>query len=439
MRVEGGLLDVLESVAGRGLSEIEVFHKRGRSRSLRRELVGETSNLSHEEGFAVRAGDDRRSFFYAAAGPPRAETPWPEADGAGLSLPEPRPIPEWSPADDFEAPLVGENEARALLDQVEKELDREIPGAKMLFGFLEDGASEQQIASSRGVRVRTLHRAASLFVEARGPNRRSRAVSLTVAEREARRFRPEALARRLADRLLIHERGSSPARDRGEFLLSHDVMSALLSRLLGLFVGGEAAMRATRQTGPQGRRAGRQVTLIDDGRLPGGLLESPVDGEGMPTGAVKLVEEGVYRQPLTGFGGVQPGAPRLEPTGCRRRPGWRDLPVEGASHFYLRPDPSVGVADLLSSLSRGYYLLGVEGAVRLEDGHRRFAVPVSGFAIDGGRATGSIAGAWLTGSVPSFLGGVVALGRDLMFQPTSSALVGSPSAMIRGLELRQKL
>ncbi|MEO1366497.1 MAG: metallopeptidase TldD-related protein, partial [Acidobacteriota bacterium] len=382
---------------------------------------------------------DRRSFFYAAAGAPRAETPWPDADGVGLSLPEPRAIAPWQPADDLEAPLVGENEARTLLDQVEKELDREMPGAHMLLGFLEDGASEQQIASSRGVRVQTLHRSASLYVEARGPNRRSRTVSLTVAEREARRFRPEALARRLADRLLIHERGSSPVRDRGEFLLSHDVMAALLSRLLDLFVGAEASMRASLLTGRQGRLAGRLVTLIDDGRLPGGILDAPVDGEGQPTGPVTLVEEGVYRQPLMSFGAGAPTSPRLEPTGCRRRPGWRDLPVDAASHFYLRPDRNVGVADLLSSLSRGYYLLGVEGGVRLEDGHRRFAVPVSGFAIDGGRATGSIAGAWLTGSVPSFLGGVVALGRDLVFQPTSSALVGSPSAMVRGLELRQKL
>lgn len=436
MRVDPDLLDVLESVAGRGLPEVEVFHKRGRSRSVRREKVGETALLGQEEGFAVRAGDDRRSFFYAASGPPRAETPWPEGDGAPLRLPEARSIPAWSPSEDLQSPLVGENEARALLDRIESELDSELPGAELLLGQLEDGSSEQQLASSRGVRVTTHRRAAALHLEARGKGRRSRSVSIQACEREARRFRPQALARRLADRLLIAERGHAPARDRGEFLLSHDVMVALLSRLLGLFVGPEAAVRAALLTNRQGRLAGRLVTLVDDGRLPGGLLEAPADGEGLPTGAVTLVEEGVYRQPLLGFADVRTSADVA--VGCSRRPGWRDLPQRGASHFYLVPERSVAVADLLSSLSRGYYLLGVDGPVRLEDGHRRFAVPVSGFAIDGGRATGSISGAWLTGSVPSFLGGVVALGRDLVFQPQGSALIGAPSAMIKGLELRSR-
>ena len=437
MRVHDDLLDVLESVAGRGLPEVEVFHKRGRSRTLRREKVGETSMLGQEEGFAVRAGDDRRSFFYAASGPPRAETSWPDGDGAPLRLPEVRSIPEWSPSEDLQSPLIGENEARALLDRLEQALDNELPGATLLLAHLEDGSSDQQLASSRGVRATSQRRAASLLLEARAKGRRSRSVAIEASAREARRFRPQALAQRLADRLLIAERGHAPTRDRGEFLLSHDVMIALLSRLLGLFVGPEAAVRAALLTNRQGRLAGRQVTLVDDGRLPGGLMEAPVDGEGLPTGAVTLVEEGVYRQPLLGF--EDPRGSTEVAVGCSRRPGWRDLPQRGASHFYLAPEKGVGVADLLSSLSRGYYLLGIDGGVRLEDGHRRFAVPVSGFAIDGGRATGSISGAWLTGSVPSFLGGVVALARDLVFQPYGSALVGAPSAMIKGLELRSQL
>ena len=290
MRVHDDLLDVLESVAGRGLPEVEVFHKRGRSRTLRREKVGETSMLGQEEGFAVRAGDDRRSFFYASSGPPRAETAWPDGDGAPLRLPEARSIPDWSPSADLQSPLIGENEARALLDHIEKALDSELPGSTLLVAQLEDGSSEQQLASSRGVRVTSQRRAASLYLEARAKGRRSRCVAIEASAREARRFRPQALAQRLADRLLIAERGHAPARDRGEFLLSHDVMIALLSRLLGLFVGPEAAVRAALLTNRQGRLAGRQVTLVDDGRLPGGLMEAPVDGEGLPTGAVTLVE-----------------------------------------------------------------------------------------------------------------------------------------------------
>ena len=283
MRVDEALFDVLESVSARGLTEIEVFHKRGRSRTVRRTTSGDVSSLRQEEGWSVRAGDDRRSFFYAASGSPRPETPWPEADGDGLRLPDVKEISPWTPPEDLESPLLAENESKALVDGLSRELERELPGARLVQAFLEDGSSEQQLVSSRSVRSKARQRTASLFVEARGPKRGGSTVSLLIAEREARRFRPQAVARRLADRLLIAERGESPDRDRGDFLLSHGVMVPILARLLDLFIGVDAAMRTTLLTGKRGRLASRKFTLIDDGRLPGGVFESPVDGEGQPT------------------------------------------------------------------------------------------------------------------------------------------------------------
>ena len=68
-------------------TEVEVYHKRGRSRMLRVTPHGDVFNDRQEEGWAVRAGDNRRSLFYAAAGTPRSRTEWPEADGDALRLP----------------------------------------------------------------------------------------------------------------------------------------------------------------------------------------------------------------------------------------------------------------------------------------------------------------------------------------------------------------
>ncbi|MEM6793821.1 MAG: metallopeptidase TldD-related protein [Acidobacteriota bacterium] len=436
MRTDERLSAVLESVRSSGAGEAEVFHKRGRSRTLRRATGGDVSSLRQEEGWAVRAGDHDRSFFYAASGVPEAETAWPEPGGEGLRLPEAQSPPPWTAPDDLDSPLLAENESKALLDGLARELDRELPGAGLVQAFLEDGSSEQQLISTLGVRARARQRAASLFVEARGARRRGAAVSLLIAEREARRFRPQAVARRLADRLLIAERGEAPDRDRGDFLISHGVLVPILARLLGLFVGVEATLRTSLLTGKRGRLASRHFTLIDDGRLPGGVFESPVDGEGQPTRPVTLIERGTFRQPLIDW---RDASSTLEASGCCRRASWRDLPRPGATHLYLAPDRRAAVADLLGSLSRGYYLLAADGAVRLKDGHRRFAVPVSGFAIDGGRPTGSVSGAWLTGSVPSLLSGVVALARDLTFVPCGSALIGAPTVLVRGLELRRRL
>ena len=432
MKVGEALFEVRDHLAGKGWDEVEVFHKRGRSRTLRYGPGGEVASFRQEEGWAVRAGDRRRSFHYAATGTPRP-APWPEADGGGLRLPSPRAIPRWSPPSSLDAPLVSENEAHGLFTAVGRELDSEFPGARLIAGELEDGSSESQLLSSREVASAVRHRAAFLRLEAvgAGASREIGSVTLVQAAREARRFTPTALAHRLVDRLLIVEKGSAPRRDRGEFLLAPPVAIGLLAALSELWIGPGAEGRAAAFLDRRGHLASDAFTLIDDGRLAGGIFEAPVDGEGQPTREVTVVEEGGFRQPLLAWW----QAPDPQRTsGCVLRPGWRDLPRQSPTHLYLRPS-STGVASLVGGLARGYYLLALDGKPRI-DGDR-FAAPVSGFAIDRGTATGSLAGGWLTGSIPALLAGVVAVGRDLTFLPSGRGLVGSPTVLVKGLELRQ--
>jgi predicted Zn-dependent protease len=430
------LFAVRESLAGSGWEEVEVLYKRGRSRTLYTTAEGEVASFRQEEGWAVRAGESRRSFYFAASGPPRADTAWPAANGAGLRLPSARPIPRWSPPSSLDAPLLSENEARGFFEAVARELDSEVPGARLLSGHVEDGSSESQLLSSRDVAAAVRHRAASLRVAASGdpgsgdPAAR-RGVTLELADREARRFTPTAVARRLADHLLIAQKGVAPTRDRGQFLLAPPVAVGLLAALADLWIGPGAEDRVVPHLDQRGRLGTRALTLIDDGRLAGGIFEAPVDGEGQPTREMTLVEEGAYRQPLLSWWQT---ADPSRVSGCVLRPGWRDLPRQGPTHLYVRPDETTGVASLLSGLSRGYYLLALEGEVRRQAD--RFAAPVAGFAIDAGRPTGPIAGAWLTGTVSALLHGIVAVARDLTFLPVGDGLVGSPSCFVRGVELR---
>ncbi len=436
MKVDESLFEVVDDLAGAGWEEVEAFSKRGRSRTLRYGPGGEVAAFRREQGWAVRAGDRRRSFYHAASGAPRPGGPWPEADGRGLRLPSARPIPRWSPPSSLDAPLVSENEAHGLFAAVARELASELPGARLIAGELEDGSSESQLLSSREVAAAVRHRGAYLRLEAVGPSVRESAagsgVTLVQVAREARRFTPTALARRLADRLLIAEKGVAPRRDRGEFLLAPPVAVGLLAALSPLWVGPGAERRAKAYLDRRGRLAAAAFTLIDDGRLAGGIAAAPVDGEGQPTREVVLVEEGGYRQPLLAW--WQTAADPKRASGCVLRPGWRDLPRQSPTHLYLRPS-ATAVAALLGDLSRGYYLLDLDGEPRI-DGDR-FAAPVAGFAVERGAAIGSVAGAWLVGSIAAFLTGVVATGRDLTFLPCGSGLVGSPTVLVKGLELRQ--
>lgn len=422
--------EVLEELSRQGLGEAEVFAKRGRSRCFETGIAGTLATGSVEAGWAVRAGDDRRSFFVAASGEPHPAFPWPEPDGLPVKLPKPAAGATWSEPADLEVPLVSEREGFGQLAALEEELTRELPEARVLAARLQDGASESEIVSSRGIEARWRSRLATLTVDAAGPE--GVTAGLSRSEREARRLDPRGLARRLADSLTVAARGTPPELDRGELLLAPRVGASLLAGLLPLFVGPRAPDRQAPLLDRRGHLGGDALTLVDDGRLAGGALEAPVDGEGLPTRKVLLVDEGVPRHPLCSWS--QARSPERA-CGCSRRASWRDLPRPGPTHLYLRPAPKVGVGALLGSLARGYYLIDVEGAGAFDLDADRFALPVRGFAVEGGRARAPIAGAWLSGSPGAFLRGITAVARDLAFLPVDG-MIGTPTLLVRGLQIQ---
>ena len=96
---------VLDALVGSGLQEAEVYMKTGRSRRVEIGPQGRIASSSQEEGWAVRAGSDRASFFAAGTGRPSEEGLWPDPDGLPLRLPPAVPVPAWKPPGDLDAPL----------------------------------------------------------------------------------------------------------------------------------------------------------------------------------------------------------------------------------------------------------------------------------------------------------------------------------------------
>jgi predicted Zn-dependent protease len=426
-------LAVLSRLDGGRFEEVEVYAKRGRSRRLERRDGRSHSTTSKEQGWAVRAGDPRGSFFAAGEGPPRPDAIWPEADGRPLRLPAPVVAPPWKEPSDFDAPLIGEAEGHTLLEAISRALKEELGSARLMHAALEDGAFEVEIASRRNVAARHRGRLAALRLEARDREKPEIRAELYLAEREARRFEPGSLARRLADLLTVQRLGRPRQRDRGELLLAPPVMIRMLEGLLPLFVGPAAGRRAAEMSSRRGRLGSEALTVLDDGRLAGGVLEAPVDGEGVATREVIIADRGKFRQALVPWWQGQEGQAR--PIGCSRRPGWRDLPRAGATHLYLRPRPNVRASELLQEVARGYYLLDATGQGQFEFDEDSFQLPVCGFEVRGGRATSPVTGTHLCGSITAFLHGLQGVARDLQLLPFG-AMIGSPSALLTGLELR---
>jgi PmbA protein len=420
----------LEALRAAGFAEAELFTKRSRSRSATWEPDRQSSAGAEEAGWAVRASAGDGAIHLAGTGEPPRAGPWPSPAPPAVAFPEPGPsAPPWSEPEDLDAPLLGEGEAMALLRALAARLAAEHPEARLLRAALEDGVAEVEILNSHGIAAAHRTRLATLHLWAALGGIESQ---IYVASREPRRFVVGSLARRLADQLVVLSGGAAPeAASRAPAVLGGEVMAELLDAVSGLWTD-PARRHAFLQWAAPGERLGSErVSLVDDGRLAGGLLCAPVDGEGVPTARVVLVEAGVSRAALRSWRTAGSAAGEDgDPVGCLRRPGWRDQPLPGPSHLYLEPDRGTAPSALLAGLERGFYFLGVDGAVRVDWGDGSLEAPVYGFAIERGRPAQPIRGARLRTGIPKLFGSIGGVGRDLRFLPRRGGCVGAPTVRV---------
>ncbi len=417
---------------------VEVFVKRGRTRRSELGAQGPVSVLTDEKGWAVRAGGGDGSFFSCGSGAPPLDAEWPRPSGESLRLPESEPEDDWEPGPDRAAPLMVEGEARGLIESLSRDLGRKLEGARVLHAVLDDGASEASLVNSRGLDRGFGSRLATLRVEAVRSGHPETRTTLEVAARGAQHLQPRAVVGRLADVLAVREAGNgAPVRERGEMVLSPAVGSRLLAALSPLWLGPGAEQRATALSDRNNRLGSSELSVVDDGRLAGGALESPIDGEGVPTRRFAIVERGRYLQPLVDWREAESRTWRS--SGCTRRPGWRDRPRVGISHLHVVPAPEVAPSELISAVARGFYWLEALGPARVDLGADRFTVEVCGFEVAQGVAQRSIGRAWLCGGIGAFARGVRATARDLAFTPAGGGMVGAPTLLVAGLEIRREL
>lgn len=408
--------------------EAELFEKRGRSRRYERGTAGESVEIAEEQGWAVRAGDLARSCFVCGSGEAPAAVSWAHPTAHPLALPPPRPSAPFAQPHGLDEPLAAESEAFALLDGIAREIAREHPGARLVSARLEEGSSESTLASTLGVEAAVRLRAATLRLEVEAAGD---VCVLERIERSLRETKPLAIARRVADRL--HARsGRRPPPAAGEMVIAPPLAARLVESLAPLLVGPGARHRLAPLLGPVARLAAEPWTLIDDGRHPEGVLAAPFDGEGLPTGPTRLIEGGRFVAPLL----ARWEAPEGAPPGCARRASWRDVPRRAPTQLYLVPDPAVRPVDLVSSVASGAFLIEAEGSVRWNLASLRFRVPVSGFALDGGRAAGALGVVELVGDARSLFDGLAAVARDLAFVG-GDGLFGAPTMLVSGLALRE--
>ncbi len=172
------------------------------------------------------------------------------------------------------------------------------------------------------------------------------------------------------------------------------------------------------------RVASPLVTVIDDGRRPGGLGSRPFDGEGLRTRRNVPLEGGHLRAFLCdSYAARKLG---LRPCGVARR-AVGGAPSVGSSNLWIEAG-STPPEEIVASVERGLYLTDLVGfGVDLVSGnYSRGAV---GHWIEHGRLTHAVNEITIAGNLRDMLLDVDALGNDLEFRTACAA----PTLRIRRL------
>jgi PmbA protein len=192
---------------------------------------------------------------------------------------------------------------------------------------------------------------------------------------------PEAVALHAVHRALALVGARKPATTRLPVIFERDVAAMVLADVFSALSAANVAIGNSWLADRVGSRIGNErVTLVDDGRLPGGLGSAPFDGEGVPTRETVAVRGGVLATYFSDtYWGRRLGMPS---TGNAAGGG------VAANNFYLQPGTGT-LDDLVASTERGILVLDTIGfatefasgvysrgarGIYIEDGAPRYAL-----------------------------------------------------------------
>jgi PmbA protein len=193
--------------------------------------------------------------------------------------------------------------------------------------------------------------------------------------------------------------------------------------LLGIVAGMLSAEAVLKQrslfAGKLGQRiASPLLSLIDDGRLPGGLGTEPWDGEGLPTRRNLLINNGV----LTTYLHTLKTAAEMgvEPTATAGR-GLGSNP--GITLFNMFPEAgTASPEDLFRQAGNGVLITEIMGLHTVDPVSGDLSVGASGVRIRDGVLAESVDKLTFAGNLRDFLTRIVALGSDLRWYGSSAGL-----------------
>ena len=222
---------------------------------------------------------------------------------------------------------------------------------------------------------------------------------------------PESVGREAARRAVRRLGSRKIATRRAPVVFDQETAGSLLANLNSAVSGYALYRGASFLVGRLGDRvASEHVTVLDDGRIPGGLGSRPFDGEGLPTRRTTVVERGVLKSYLLDCAGATRFANQPRPT-----------------NLYLVPG-ALPPAEIIHSVREGLYVTELIGfGINMVTGD--YSRGAAGFWIENGELAYPVEEITIAGNLKEMLSSIEMVGNDLEFR----GRITSPTIKIRDM------
>jgi PmbA protein len=236
---------------------------------------------------------------------------------------------------------------------------------------------------------------------------------------------PEAVGREAARRTLRRLGARKVPSTRVPVVLDPMVAGSVLHEIFNAANGDAIYRKASFLAGKLGEKiAGDNITVIDDGTMPGGFGTSPFDGEGVPSRRTPVIEKGVLKSYLLNTYTARKLG--LQTTGNAAR-GLAGNPGISSGNFFLQPGARTP-REIIADVRQGFYVTEFMGfGVNLVTGD--FSQGASGLWIENGELAFPVEEVTVAGNLKEMLNHISEIGNDLEFRGATAA----PTLRIDGM------
>jgi PmbA protein len=238
---------------------------------------------------------------------------------------------------------------------------------------------------------------------------------------------PESIGAEAARRTLRRLNARRVATQRVPIVFAPEIARSLVGNIFEAANGDSVYRGASFWANQLGQQvASSNVTVIDDGTIPGLFGTAPFDGEGLPTRRTVIVENGVLKNYLLNtYTGRKLS---MQSTGNASR-GLAGTPGIGAGNLFLE-NGSVSPEQLLADVKVGFYVTELMGfGVNMVTGD--YSRGAAGLWIENGELTFAVEEITIAGNLKEMLNNVSAIANDLEFR----GAVASPTLRIDGMTI----